>query len=171
VVRDAAVRVYVLAARNPEQTYACLLQSGRRLALGVGHVPRERIAPVALAGTVVAYADTIPATDTSHTTVMTLDMHGASPPVSRNATTPFERPESFSAVTDLVVTSRRSLAWIAKKGSIGKAAIFEVHRARASAQATLLDAGASVLPGSLRLTHGREIRWRNGARLRTARLP
>jgi hypothetical protein len=78
-------------------------------------------------------------------------------------------PESFSAVTGLVLTAGGTVAWLARSNSIVS------HRTRTEVWAgsphrtRLLDSGPQVQSGSLRLA-GDTVSWRHGSVRRSAAL-
>lgn len=78
-------------------------------------------------------------------------------------------PEAFSTVTDLVLSGRGRVAWIARSSSILR------HRTQTEVHAggpggtRLLDSGAPVVPGSLRLSGGR-VSWQHGSARRSGPL-
>jgi len=71
---------------------------------------------------------------------------------------------SAGAVTDLVLKSNGSVAWIAHRQGGG----YEVHRHDRRGQA-VLEAGNGIEPASLRLSGG-TLTWRSGGTRRTGRL-
>jgi hypothetical protein len=171
---DGRVRVYSLPGRTPFQrsSYACLLASGRTVALGARGLPQVRVGPVALSGALVAYVTTTMGIDTSSATVSELDLSAARPlPGSTPAASPPRRPESFVSVTDLQITARGSIAWIARtSGIMQPVPVFEVREQLRSRPARLLARGPVVRPGSLRLLRGR-VGWVEGSSTVSAPLP
>ncbi len=78
-------------------------------------------------------------------------------------------PESYQAVTSLVVKGDGAVAWIAEARSIVRNTIdIEVHRADKRGE-TELDSGRSIDPTSLRL-QGSELTWRAAGSTRSATL-
>lgn len=171
---DARVRVYTLPGPGPFQrsAYACLLVSSRTVALGVRGLPQVRVGPVALSGTLLAYATSTIGIDTSSASVSELDLAAAHPQLgSAPAASPPTRPESFSSVTDLRITARGSIAWIARtSGILQPVPVFEVRSRPRSRPVSLLARGPAVRPGSLRLQAGRVV-WLDGAGAQSAALP
>lgn len=174
IAADARVRVYSLAGSTPLQSsaYACLLSRGRTIALGVRGLPQVRVGPVALSGTLLAYAARTIGIDTSSASVSELDLAASHPLLSSApAASPPTRPESFTSVTDLQITARGSIAWISRSSGIQQPVpVFEVREQLRSQPARLLARGAAVRPGSLRLLRGR-VGWMDGTRAASAPLP
>jgi hypothetical protein len=174
LARDAVARVYEASppARSSRlggaAVYACYLRRGHPVALAPAG-GFTRVGPVALAGPVVAYAATAMGVDTSSSSVVVLNLaSGARRTLT--AASPPRRPESFTAVSALVVTARGSVAWIASRSGIGQPQpTFEVRSARASGTA-LLDSGTSIAAASLRRA-GARVTWTDGGRTRSAPLP
>ena len=74
-------------------------------------------------------------------------------------------------MTDLRITGRGSIAWIARMSGITQPVpIFEVHTRLRSRGASLLASGPAVLPGSLWLA-ARRVSWLNAGRSQSAALP
>jgi hypothetical protein len=171
---DARVRVYSLAGSTAFQAsvHACLLSNRRTVALGVRGLPQVRIGPLALSGTLLAYASRTIGIDTSSASVSELDLAASRPLLSSApAASPPTRPESFTSVTDLQITARGSVAWIARtSGVLQPVPIFEVREQLRARAPRLLARGAAVRPGSLRLQHGR-VGWIEGSRAAGAPLP
>jgi hypothetical protein len=173
LARDAVARVYEAGtpAGGPRlggtAVYACYLRRGHPVALAPAG-GFTRVGPVALAGPVVAYASAAMGVDTSSSTVSVLNLaSGARRTLT--AASPPRRPESFTAVSSLVVTARGSVAWIASRSGVGQPqTTYEVRRSDASGSA-LLDSGTSIASSSLRRA-GAKITWIDGGRTRSAPL-
>jgi hypothetical protein len=174
ITSDSRVRVYSLAGRGPfvRVAYACLFGRGRTVALGARGVPQVRVGPVALAGTLLVFASSTMGIDTSSASVEELDLSAGQPRLSSwAAATPPTRPESFSSVTDLRITGRGSVAWIARLSGITQPVpVFEVHTRLRPRAASLLASGPAVMPESLRLAGGR-VSWLNAGQSQSAALP
>lgn len=174
IAKDRYVRVYSFEgkARRRRGTYACLLSSGGTMALAK---PRrygsDSIDHVALAGAIVAYTDSTHEVDTGSTDIVVVDV------AARH--TLLTVPEAggftdacfigFREVADLVVTSRGSVAWIVRRGAHCATVTFEVHSARTSGAAALLEEGPAIAPGSLRVS-GQTVSWENGGQRKSASL-
>lgn len=172
LARSPAARVYEVGpARSGPLTgdtvYACYLRRGRPLRLGAS-AGRMRVGPVVLAGAHVAYASTAMGVDTGSTEVVVVNLASGARR-SLAAVSPPRRPESFSAVTALVVTGAGSAAWIGSRSGIGQPhATYEVRRFQA-ATVTVLDSGPTVAPRSLR-RRGSTVSWTDAGRTRSAPL-
>jgi len=165
---DGAGRVYVRGG----SVIACSSRSGRHYVLG-SHGSclggRTRVAPVAVAGPLVAYGTRTCGVDTSQSAVHVRRLSDGSALRTLTASTSIRRPESFVSVTALVLARDGAVAWIAVGGSIlGGTRFTEVH-AFTGGRARVLDRGAGVDPKLLRLAGG-VVRWRHGGAWRSARL-
>ena len=85
IASDSRVRVYSLAGRGPFErvAYACLFGRGRTIALGARGFPQVRVGPVALSGTLLAFASSTMGIDTSSASVGELDLAAGQPPRRR----------------------------------------------------------------------------------------
>jgi hypothetical protein len=174
LARSPTARVFSLGGASPRigsgstAVYGCLVRGGNPIALAPGPFARSHVGPVKLAGDVVAYGFTLLGVDTAQGSVRVLDLAGLRRLHDLPATSPPRHPESFTNVTALVLTRAGAVAWIGQKGGIGQRPTFEVHRADRSG-AALLDSGAAIAPGSLRLS-GHSVSWRDHGRSSSARL-
>jgi hypothetical protein len=160
-------RVYLLA----RAVDGCAAGTGRSFRLGArSRSPRQpRVGPVAVAGHDAAYALSSFEIDTATTEVLVRDL--ASGRVLRDvAAIHRPLPEAYQAVDAIVLRPDGAVAWIAqissviRRGSGGLAVVaVDAHGER------LLDSGAAIVPGSLRL-RGSTLTWRDGSRLRSAPL-
>ena len=171
LARSRSARVYEIGPVRPgplagARVYACYLRRGRPVALGAT-AERMRVGPVRLAGAEVAYGATSMGVDTGFAQVVVLNL-ATGARRSAAAATPPTRPESFSSVTALVVTSAGSAAWIASRSGIGQTGTYEVHRSD-RAGAVLLDSGPAIAPSSLE-RRGSTVTWTNSGRVRSAPL-
>jgi hypothetical protein len=133
------------------------------MALGTpGPFLRSSLSRVALAGTIVAYAEGHYGIDAGCTDIAVVDV-AAKHTLRRLGHVACTIDAGFirlGQVTDLVVTSRGSVAWIASKGKY-RAQSFEVRRARSSGRSVLLDEGPEIEPESLRRS-GAVVSWAKG---------
>jgi hypothetical protein len=181
IAADRSVRVYrtpeyVEGVRQPDKgIYACLFRTGTSLALEPAHpgFPRHSLGPFALAGTVLAFVDSQHGVDTGCRGINVIDM--------AKSRTILSVPDvgCFSAnfgglgvlAVDLIVNEHGSVAWISsRREEMKEPMTFNVHSARTSGSVLLLDAGANITPGSLRLAPGGEVSWVDGSRARYASL-
>jgi hypothetical protein len=162
------VRIYTLTGSRGG-TYACVFDGGHTVALATKAAPREAIAPIALAGTTVGYGDAFSATDVGGANVAVLDVASGHQLIDVPATTPPTGPESFSSVLTLVVTRGGAVAWIGRKSGVFEPTLLEVHSARSSHSASLLDQGPNIVPDSLRVSGG-TVYWQNANRRAAAPL-
>ncbi len=150
--------------------YGCLRGSRRARALGVtGTCQRAaRVDAVAVGGPFLAAGLTRCGVDTGSSTVTVMRFPGGRP-VFSHAAVPAPGPESFSTVTAIVVSSGGAVAWIASSRSIvGHRSVVQVV-AGDRRGTRVLDSGARIALGSLRLS-GATVRWRDAGAERTARL-
>jgi hypothetical protein len=155
-----------------QTVYGCSDHTGRRTRLGVTSscIQNELIGPVRVAGELAAYGDEICGVDTGSTSVIVLRLSDRRRLTSEPAVTGLLLPESYESVESLVVKADGAVAWIATGGSIvghGRGSV-EVH-AVAGGMRRLLDAGAGIRPGSLRLS-GSRVTWEHGSTTRSATL-
>jgi hypothetical protein len=170
---DRSARVFSMRG----YVYACVNATGRSVRLGGAgfcNRPAARVAPVGLAGNVVAYGLQTCGVDTAQSAVVVRDLGSDRRLADLPASTLPLRPESFVSVRSLVLRSDGSVGWIAAVDSIvgGAHTSYEVHRFSGGAGA-LLDAGASIDPSSLRLAGGRlsgRLTWRDGSVVRSSPL-
>jgi hypothetical protein len=152
-------------------TYGCANAVRRSYLLSHGSFRpgRPRIGKLALAGTVVAYGETITGVDTAGAQVIVRRLDNGQTLRSLAAMSQPLGPESFQSVDSIVVRSDGAVAWIAMARSIIRHSTqTEVDRADRRGRATL-DAGSGIDSASLRLT-GSSLSWRHGGVRRTARL-
>jgi hypothetical protein len=166
---DRAARVYSLNG----SVYGCVDATGRRRKLGgTGFCNQSagNVAPVRLAGAIVAYGLEVCGVDTGSSTVLVRALAGAVRLTDVPASTLPLGPESFVSVVSLVVRRGGAVGWIASVDSIvgGRGQTYEVHRCR-GATSSLLDSGAEIRPLSLRLV-GTRMSWRDGSATRSGRL-
>jgi hypothetical protein len=169
LARDAQARVYVTSAG----VYGCAHHAAAPVRLGASVTSclgGDRIGPVALAGTTVAYASERCAVDTGLTRVLIRRLADGRL-LGRAGAGTATSPESYTAVTSLVVRASGSAAWIAFSSSLGaKESLFEVWRlVRGSRRRLDSDLNGGIETRSLRL-RGRRITWRDGGRTRSATL-
>jgi hypothetical protein len=152
--------------------YGCVDATGQLRKLGGAGVcnrPDGAVAPVTLAGTVLAYGLERCGVDTGSSTVVVLNLSTGIRRADVPAATLPAGAESYSSVTALVLRRDGAAGWIARSASLaGRRTIYEVHRF-AGGKSSLLDSGGSIAPGSLRLA-GSLMTWRHGTATRSARL-
>ena len=171
ITQDRSVRVYSIpeyiegVRQKHEGIYACVLRSGKTIALKPPrrYLPLHQLDHITLAGVIVAFGDGWHGIDSGCTSIVVLDLASGRtllrlPQVACFVDAGFVRE---GQLTDLVVNSHGSVAWIASKGR-REARGFEVHSANTGSTA-LLDEGPEIVPGSLRLAGG-EVTWRDGVR-------
>jgi hypothetical protein len=130
---------------------------------------QPRISKLALAGVMVAYGATTNGVDTAGAEVTVRRLDNGRTFRSLPAMTQPIGPESFQAVTSIVVRSNGAVAWIAVARSIIRHSTQgEVDRADHRGRATL-DRGSGIDSTSLHLT-GTVLTWRHAGATRTDRL-
>jgi hypothetical protein len=162
---DDAVRVYRLAESSPglPTTYACLLRGGTSVALGAPNGGCcESIGRIALTNGIVGYASSAIAVDSACTTITVIYVATRStllrvPEVACSVDAGIIKEDQ---VADLVVSPRRSVAWIVSRGQDGSVTSFDVHSAASSSVTAVLDRGPRIDPRSLRLS-GHTLSWAN----------
>jgi hypothetical protein len=142
--------------------------AGRRSYRLGANGPRDRVGPIALAGTVTAYGLTRSGVDTVSASVLVRQLRTGAVLRDEQAITAGLGPEFFEAVDAVVVRSDGAVAWTARAGSVisGQAREIEVNRADRRGR-SLLDSGKGIQTQSLRL-RGARISWRHGAQTRSA---
>jgi hypothetical protein len=163
---DARVRVYALHG----SVYGCA-GPGRQYRLGgAGNcILAHCVGPVAVAGALAAYGLKSCGIDLCTARVIVRRLSDGRQVVDDDANSLPLGPEFIQTVVSLVLRADGDLAWIAVGSSIvAHNRVVEVH-AHDTTGNHLLDTGAAVRPGSLRL-HGVELTWRHGRTLRSATL-
>jgi hypothetical protein len=169
---NGIARIFTLAAPHrrplaPARVYGCASGSTKPVALGGGD--HEYVEVATLGGRFAGYALRSMGVDTGSTRVRVIDLRSGRVIDDTAATSPVRRPESFTAVTALVVNARGHVAWVGSKSSIGGGRpTYEVRKIDSPAEA-LLDASPDVGAYSLRL-RGTQLSWAHGRARRTARL-
>ena len=170
LAHDSAAAVYATGGG----VYGCADSAGIAYKLGSTGtcVQSARIDHVALAGTVAAFGLERCGVDTGTTMieVRRLTDNHAVLPVEPAITGPLGA-ESYESVGSLVVRRDGAVAWIARGDSIvghGPTEV-ELHRVDSHEHQTLLDSGAGIASGSLRL-RGSRLTWRHGQAKRHATL-
>jgi hypothetical protein len=166
LARGSLTRVYV----ERRTVHACVTGGRRPITLGTtGTCLRaQRVDAVAVAGRLVAAGRTTCGIDTGTAEVEVVrasDGHRlfTQPAIGNPG------PESSTDVTGMVVTPAGATAWIARSHSIvGHRTMIEV-RAGDARGIRLLDSGAQIVTGTLRLS-GSTVSWRDGSTRRSARL-
>jgi hypothetical protein len=153
--------------------YACLGTTGAREKLGgadICNLPPGRVAPVKLAGPIVAYGLERCGVDTGSSTVVVRNLASAKPLADLPAGTLALGAESYVSVASLVLRRDGAAGWIATDSSLAghRPTTYEVHRFTAG-KSSLLDSGTAIGPDSLRLA-GSRMTWRDGGRERSAGL-
>jgi hypothetical protein len=155
-----------------EGTYACLLGRGTTVALAKpSRYCCNSIGHVTLAGPIVAYTDSFHGVDSGCTSIAVVNVASRRTLLTRTqvACSVDAGFIAFGEVTDLVVTSRGSVAWIVHKGN-QQVAGFEVHSTLTSGVTALLAEGPAIVPGSLRLS-GHVVSWENAGYRKSGHLP
>ena len=170
---------HVLAADRAAQVfswhgsvYGCANPAGvQRLLGGAGfcNSPAGTVAPVKLAGEIVAFGLTHCGVDTGSGSLVERDLASGRTRANLPSITRPIGPESYTSVKTIVLRPDGAVGWIAGGGSIvSHRSSYEVQRL-ADGKATLLDSGSSIVPSSLRL-QGPLMLWRDGQRMRSATL-
>jgi hypothetical protein len=152
--------------------YGCSERTGRRTKLGqtTSCVRADLISRVRVAGEVTAYADERCGVDTGSTTIVVMRLSDGKRFQTDPATTGRTLPESYQSVDSLVLRRDRGVAWIANAHSIIRPSSADIEgHADDRGGARLLDSGAGIDPGSLRL-RGSRLTWKHGGATRSARL-
>jgi hypothetical protein len=153
--------------------YGCVDATGKLLNLGgasICNLPAGRVAPVSLAGDVVAYGLEKCGVDTGSSTVVVRNLATGRRLADLPAFAHPLGPESFVSVAALVLRRDGAVGWIAGGQSIvthGPAS-YEVHRFE-SGKSSLLDSGTAIAPSSLRRA-GSRMTWRDGGVTHSAAL-
>jgi hypothetical protein len=164
---SAVARVYVRGSA----VYGCTVGAQRQYQLGEvsACLVAPRLEAVAVAGQFAAYGVAKCGVDTSSAEVLVRRLSDGRTVLDGAAIANVPGPESFQSVRSIVVRADGAVAWISGVGSLlVHRAATEVHRADARGQ-VLLDSGATIALGSLRL-HGSTISWNHGGATRTATL-
>jgi hypothetical protein len=151
--------------------YGCATQTGRAYRLGSRRscLARSRVDPVTVVGGLAAYGLESCGVDTASAEVVVRRLSDGKMLLSVPAIAHVLGPESFQTVRSIVAKPDGAVAWISGGSSIAAhRAVVEVHRADAQGQ-TLLDSGAAITAGSLRL-HGSTVTWSDRGRTRSATL-
>jgi hypothetical protein len=164
---DKAARVYALG----NTVYGCALGGMRSYRLGQRQtcIGTSRAGPaVTVAGRLAAYGLSRCGVDTGFTQVLVRRLTDGTQLRAVPATSP-PGPESFQSVDSLVLKADGAVAWIGTGRSIvGHGKVIEVRKADRGG-AALLDSGAAVDSGSLRLRHSK-LTWKHGGETRSATL-
>jgi hypothetical protein len=185
IALDKSVRVYFVpdymqgVATKSRGIYACLLHRGTTLALALpAHRkhPGHKLDHITLAGAIVAFVDFQFYIDAGCEVIEVIDVARQRMVLSVPSIGCRGKALEGAQATDLVVNERGSVAWITQRWmrlTRGPAATvgFEVHSETTSGSTTLLDSGASIVPGSLRLAPGGEVSWLDAGRTLYALLP
>jgi hypothetical protein len=151
--------------------YACSSTTGRSYRLGsAGNcLVAARVAPVALAGSIVAYGLKRCETDFGTAEVVVRRLTDGRQLRVLPALTRLAAPEAYASVTALVVRADGAVAWIGVRSSlVGRRSEVEVHTADASGTAVR---GAGTEIGRLSLAlKGSRISWSDGGAERSAPL-
>jgi hypothetical protein len=183
IAGNGIVRVYSTEPAKPRfgprTTEACLVRRGTRMTLvaprapaGPGRGLRKSLGEVALSGSIVAYVEGQFGVDSGCDGIVVADVATrrvlrAVPIVGCSIDAGFIRRER---VTDLVVGSHGSVAWILERGANSRPKTLLVNAAAVSGPATVLDEGPDIGATSLSLSAGMLSWWHAGVQ-RTASLP
>ncbi|HEY2160750.1 MAG TPA: hypothetical protein VGH24_05540 [Solirubrobacteraceae bacterium] len=168
IAADGTAEIY----QSNRTVYGCAGRGGHGYRLGVTQtcINADRVGPVTLSGAVAAYGVQRCGVDTGTAQVVVRRLTDgkvlhASPAVSR-----VPGAESYATVATVVVKRDGSTAWIGGAHSIVRrgSSVTEVRRFDTHGQ-TLLDHGAGIAVGSLRL-HGSRLSWTHAHSSRSANL-
>jgi hypothetical protein len=164
---DPQAQVYVLRAA----VYGCDRRTRRSTKLGntTACIAAARVDRTALGGNIVAYGVDRCGVDAGYTTVIVRRLSDGKRLRSYSAVSGPGLPESYQSIGSIVVKRDASVAWIGSEHSIiRQGSLIEVNRAQHGTRTTL-GSGASIKPGSLKLT-GSTLSWRDGDLTRSATL-
>lgn len=130
---------------------------------------RARVAPVAVAGVLVAYGSQRCGVDTGRTTVFVRRLTDGSMLSQQPATATPTGPESYVMVTALVLAGNGDAAWISVSHSIVAGHGATEVQALDRHGLRRLDQGAAIGTSQLRLA-GAKVSWKHGGTWRTATL-
>jgi hypothetical protein len=150
--------------------YGCANSGGRIYKLGQRRscVAASLVGTVKLARRLAAYSLDQCGVDTGSTDVIVRRLSDGVQLHTFSATSP-PGPESYQQVDSLALKADGAVAWIGTGSSIlGGRKLIEVRKADRGGE-TLLDSGAAVGTGSLRL-HRSTLSWKHGGATRTATL-
>jgi hypothetical protein len=162
-----SARVYAVGRR----VYGCATGAGgRRFALGTTNlcIRSVQVQAVAVAGRLAAYGAESCGVDTGGSVVQVRRLTDGRTLFTHPAASSPE-PESYTTVSAIATDRTGDVAWIAHTRSIVRHATSTTVFAAKGSTARQLDAGAAIVPGSLRLT-GATVRWQNGSRRRSGQL-
>ena len=160
-------RVYALGG----SVYGCAAPAGRSYRLGAASRSpgQARVGPVAVAGTVAAYALTSFGIDIGASVIAVRDL-ASGRLLHQSVAIHRALPQAYQLVSAIVVKPDGAVAWISQIESVIRRAAGGLAVLRLDAHgAALLDASSRIRPRSLRL-HGSTLTWRDGAQLRSATL-
>lgn len=165
---DSMARVYSRRGK----VYGCARSGSRSYRLGTvqNSTNEGRAGPIALSGVEAAYGLTFFGVDTMSAEVIVRRLTDGHVQRRHSSVNEPVGAEFFETVTDVVVKSDGSVAWIAHAtwvGSQGKS-LTEVNKSDRSPR-SLLDNSSSIVTDSLRL-HGSQLSWRDGSASRSATL-
>jgi hypothetical protein len=168
VAHSSQARVYA----KGDALYGCTGGGHRPLRLGStgSCLGGTSVGPAAVAGKLAAYAARRCGVDTSTTQVVVMRLTDGHQLSSRKATSGTVGPESLQSVGSIVVTAGGKVAWIASTSSIATHRHSTQVIAASGGTVRVLDAGAGIVAGSLKLHRGTVSWTRDGAR-HTAALP
>ena len=162
-----SARVYTVG----RQVYGCAADGGgRRFVLGNTTLCIHSVVvqAVAVAGRLAAFGAETCGVDTGSTVVRVRRLTDGRTLFAYSATRA-PGPESYTTVSAIVTDQSGDVAWIARSSSIVRHAQSTAVYAAKGAVVRQLDAGAAIVPGSLRLS-GTTVYWRSGSRRRSAPL-
>ncbi len=128
-----------------------------------------RVGPAIVVGELSAYGSERCGVDTGTTLVIVRRLADGKQ-LRSFAATSTGLPEAFQSLRSLVLKPDGAVAWIGLVSSVvGNRHAIEVHEADRNRPAVMLDSGAAIVPGSLRL-RGSRLTWKHGAATRAATL-
>lgn len=153
--------------------YGCVDSTGQLRKLGGAgfcNLPAGHVAPVSLAGDLVAYGVESCGVDTGSAAVVVRNLATGRRLVDVPAMTRSLGPESYASVEALVLRRNGAVGWIAGGQSIvtHRPRSYEVHRYEGG-KGSLLESGTAISPSSLQLA-GSQMTWQDAGVTRSAGL-
>jgi hypothetical protein len=162
-----SARVYVVGRR----VYGCAAGGGgRRFTLGTSNlcIQSVLVQAVAVAGRLAAFGAESCGVDTGSTVVQVERLTDGRKVFTHSAASA-PGPESYTTVSAIVTDRAGDVAWVARTSSIVRHAASTTVSAAKGTTVRQLDAGAGIVPGSLRLTRT-TVHWQNGSQKRSGPL-
>lgn len=173
LAKDRYIRIYSLVSTPlREGVFACVLSRGTTTALtGKAEGCCHSVGHITLNGTIVAFTESAHGVDSGCEGILVVGL------VSKRTLQSISPVACWvdagiirsGKLTDLVVTSQGSVAWIVSESMFRRTPTYKVHSARAPGGTTLLDESASIVPGSLQLSNG-VASWEDAGQRKSAQL-